>query len=125
MKDEVSGLLDAILVGDAQATNEVTVATTVIEGLIKSDDADRPYVIERLEKIKAHPGNLTENKVLGKEILEKLATNNNISTEDKLLIRSQLLVITSGGEESVSSEAKDQLAQEQTSTGSGILGFIK
>lgn len=63
-KKELSDLLDLILVGDAQATNEISVASRVIDGLIKSDDPNRDTIMERLEKIKAHPGNLTENKTL-------------------------------------------------------------
>jgi hypothetical protein len=51
-------------VGDAQATNEISVASKVIEGLIKADNPDRDYIIERLEQIKAHPANLAENKLL-------------------------------------------------------------
>jgi hypothetical protein len=63
-KDDLSKLIDIILVGDAQATNEISVASKVIEGLIKADNPDRDYIIERLEQIKAHPANLAENKLL-------------------------------------------------------------
>jgi hypothetical protein len=68
---------------------------------VRADNPNRDYIIERLEKIKAHPGNLTENKTLGQEILEKIKDDSKISNEDKLLIKSQLQIIINGGQESV------------------------
>ncbi len=122
-KQELSDLLDLILVGDAQATNEITVAGRVIDGLIKSDDPNRDAIMERLEKIKAHPGNLTENKTLWQEILALIKDDAKISNEDKLLIRSQLLVIVNGWQESVPEQSQTEVAQE-TSASSWILWFI-
>ena len=123
IKKEFSDILDIILVGDAASTNEISVASRVIEWLIQIDDPDHDYTIERLEKIKAHPANLTENKILGQEILEKIKTNSKLSNGDKLLIRSQMLVIVNGGQESVSAEATNALVVEAP-IWSGILGFV-
>lgn len=123
LKLELSSLIDTILVGDAQATNEITVASQVIDWLVKVTNPDRAYIIERLEKIKAHPGDLSANKILGKEILEKIQSDSSMSNEDKLIIRSQMLVIVNGGQESVTQEDTDQIASS-SSFGSGILGFI-
>jgi hypothetical protein len=36
------------------------------------NNPDRGYIIEKLEKIKAQPGNLAGNKLLGEEILRKI-----------------------------------------------------
>lgn len=122
-KTELSSLIDTILVGDAQATNEITVASQVIEWLIKIGNPNRDYIIERLEKIKTHPGSLSENKILGKEILEKVQADTSMSNEDKLIIRSQMLVIVNGGQESVSAEDTTTIVSD-ISSGGGILGFI-
>jgi hypothetical protein len=65
---------------------------------------------------------LSENRILGKEILQAIETDPNISTENKLLIKSQLLTIINGGQESVPS---GELAQLETPVvGSGVMGFM-
>lgn len=122
-KEELSNIIDLTLVGDAQAMNEISIASHVIEGLIPSENTNRAAILERLEKIKSNPANLTENKVLGKEILEFIETDTSISNENKLLIKSQLLTIVNGGQESISEEEKNALVESSSSTG-GIIGFI-
>lgn len=122
-KTELSGIIDLILVGDAQATNEISVASRVIEWLIPSDSANRTYIMERVEQIKAHPGKLAENKVFGKEILEKIQGDTTISTENKLIIKSQLLTIVNGGQENIPEGDLSAIVKEKETSGS-ILGFI-
>jgi PKD repeat protein len=123
-KGEMSSLIDLILVGDAQATNEVSVASRVIEWLIKLDNPDRDYIIERLEKIKSHPGNLTENTTLWEEILKKVQTDTSLSNEDKILLKSQLKIIVSGGSENVPVDPiKD--GDTPSKSGNGVIGFMK
>jgi PKD repeat protein len=123
-KDDLSSMIDTILVWDAQATNEISVASRVIEGLIKTDNPNRDYVIERLEKIKAHPGSLSDNKSLGKEILEKIETDGSLSTEDKLLLKSQLLIIINGWQDSVPEEETSSIEEELNNSSGGVVGFI-
>ncbi len=122
-KAELSSIIDLILVWDAQATNEISVASHVIEWLIATDSANRAYILDRLERIKAHPGKLAENKVFGKEILEKIQTDASISTENKLIIKSQLLTIVNGGQESIPEGDLSQIVKEKEAS-NGILWFI-
>ena len=118
-KDTFSRIIDIILVGDAQATNEISVAIRVIDGLIPIDNPNRAYIIERIEKIKANPANLADNKILGKEILQKIQEDTTISTENKILIKNQLLTIINGGQGNVSDNDTADLANE-SSSGSSI-----
>jgi hypothetical protein len=123
MKKDLSDIIDLILVGDAQSTNEISVASHVIEWLISPTNPNRTYIIERLEQIKSHPAKLSENKLLGKEILTKIQEDTSLSTENKILIKSQLLTIVNGGQESIP-EADTKKLTEESVTWSGILWFI-
>jgi PKD repeat protein len=122
-KTELSDIIDVILVWDAQATNEISVAGHVIEWLVPIANPNRPYIIERLEQIKAHPGSLAENKILGKEILQKIQEDTTITTENKLLIKSQLLTIVNWWQENVPESEVTKMVQESEQN-SSILGFI-
>ena len=121
-KDELSTLIDLILVWDASANDEVTVATRVIESLISTENPDRWVIIEKLEMIKSHPGNLELNKWLGSEILELVKNDSSIEDRYKLIIRSQLQVIINGGQASI--PEWEEIIPEDPTPG-GILGFIK
>jgi PKD repeat protein len=123
MKKDLSDIIDIILVGDAQSTNEISVASRVIEWLISPTNSNRAYIIERLEQIKSHPAKLAENKILGKEILTKIQEDTSISTENKILIKSQLLTIVNGWQESIPESDTKKLTEESV-TWSGILWFI-
>ena len=118
-KDTFSRIIDIILVGDAQATNEISVAIRVIDGLIPIDNPNRSYIIERIDKIKSNQANLADNKILGKEILQKIQEDTTISTENKILIKNQLLTIINGGQGNVSDNDTADLANE-SSSGSSI-----
>lgn len=74
--------------------------------------------MERIEQIKAHPGKLAENKVFGKEILEKIQADTAISTENKLIIKSQLLTIVNGGQESIPEGDLSRIVKEKETSGS-------
>ena len=102
-KKELSGIIDSILVGDANATDEVTVATRVIESLVSSTNPNHNTIIEKLESIKSHPNNLKENKTLASEILALIKDDTSLEDKYKLLIRSQLQIILNGWQESISS----------------------
>ena len=90
----------------------------MIDGLIPIDNPNRAYIIERIEKIKANPANLADNKILGKEILQKIQEDTTISTENKILIKNQLLTIINGGQGNVSDNDTANLADESSSGGS-------
>lgn len=68
----------------------------MIESLIPSENANKATIIEKLESIKSHPGNLTENKALGTAILELIKNDTSIDDKYKLIIRSQLQIIVNG-----------------------------
>ncbi len=120
-KEEISKLIDTILVGDAQSTDEVTVAIKVIESLIPVTSTNHATIIEKIEAIKSHPDNLTLNKELGKSILEMVQKDSTIDEKYKLMIRSQLSIIVNGGQASVPAS---EIPEEVSSTSGGILGFI-
>jgi PKD repeat protein len=122
-KEEMSKQIDIILVGDAQATNEISVASRVIEWLVKTDSPDREYIIERLEQIKAHPASLSENKILWKEILQKIEDDSDLSNADKLLLKSQLQIIINGWQDSI--PESEVVQPTPISSWSSFLGFIK
>lgn len=119
-KETLSNIIDAILVGDAASTDEVTVATKVIESLIPTNNPNRSVILEKLESIKSHPGNLSENKILGSTILELIKNDSSIEDKYKLLIRSQLQVIINGGQQNV----PETEVVSDSGTSSGILGFF-
>lgn len=119
-KETLSNIIDAILVGDAASTDEVTVATKVIESLIPTNNPNRATILEKLEAIKSHPGNLSENKILGSAILELIKNDSSIEDKYKLLIRSQLQVIINGGQQNV----PETEVVSDSGTSSGILGFF-
>lgn len=121
VKEEISKLIDTILVGDAQSTDEVTVATKVIESLIPATSTNRTTIIEKVEAIKSHPDNLTLNKELGKSILEMVQSDSTIDEKYKLMIKSQLQIIVNGGQASI---PPSSVTTEPTSDSSWMLGFI-
>ena len=94
-QQEISELIDALLVGDAQSADQVTIATKLIQDLIPESNPNYAAVKERTDAIASHPTNLEENRRLGKEILEIIQNDNTIDDKYKITIRDQLLVITS------------------------------
>ena len=122
-KKELSWIIDSILVGNANATDEVTVATQVIASLIPQNNPNRASIIEKLESIKSHPSNLKDNKALGSEILSLIKNDASIEDKYKLLIRSQLQVIVNGGQ--ASTPPPDATLSGESSENSGILDFVR
>jgi PKD repeat protein len=120
-KTEFSRTIDGLLVGDAQSTDEINLATKVIEWLIPTESPNRQKILDNLAMIASHPQSLAENKVLAQEILSLVKTDASISDKYKIHIKNQLLIILSGGQSSVSPTSVDTTEQ---SIGWGILGFI-
>lgn len=119
-KKELSSIIDNILVGNANATDEVTIATQVIESLIPMNNPNRAKIIEKLESIKSHPSSLQDNKVLGKEILGLIEFDTSIEDKYKPIIKAQLQTILSGGQASVPTP----VISWEISSWSGIWAFI-
>lgn len=121
-KKELSSLIDTILVGDASAIDEITVATRVIESLIPLSNTNRAAIIEKLETIKSNPTKLSENKKLWSEILTFIQDDATIEVKYKNIIKSQLQIIISGGQGSVPDGSSWPGSSEPSG---GILGFMK
>lgn len=123
-KKSLSDMINTILVWNAQAANEVNVASQVISGIIPVKDENRESILSKLEEIKGHPNDLANNKIIGKSILDIVKTDSNIPDGDKILIKSQLSIIINGGQASV--PVSETIATSQSWGGifSNILWFI-
>ncbi len=119
-KAAITSIIDALLVGDAIATDEVTLATKLIQDLIPESSTNRATILDKLTEISSHPNDIEKNRVLGKEILELVKNDATIEDKYKIHIKNQLLVIINGGQNSIPTEE----VEEESSAGSGILGFV-
>lgn len=63
-KSAITIVIDNLLVGDAVSTDEITIASKLIQDLIPSTSTNRTAILEKLEEISSHPSNLEENRVL-------------------------------------------------------------
>lgn len=94
-KNSISSVIDALLVGDAQTTDQITIATKLIRDLIPEKSANYKTLTEKIDAIASHPSNIEENKKLWKEILALVQNDPTIEDQYKIHIRNQLLLITS------------------------------
>lgn len=122
-KQQISQTIDALLVWDAVSTDEVTLATKLIDSLIPISSPNREVILQKLSAISSHPSLLEENKILGKEILELVKDDTTIEDAYKIHIKNQLLIIINGGQSSIPSS--EVTPTEDPEAGGGILGFIK
>lgn len=113
-KIAMSAIVDALLIGDAVSTDEVTLASKLIQDLVPIDSPNRATIIEKLNAISSHPSDIESNKILGKEILELVKNDTSIEDKYKLHIRNQLLIIINGGQASIPSGE----VETESSTGS-------
>lgn len=120
-KIAMSAIVDNLLIGDAISTDEVTLATKLIEDLIPEASQNRAIILEKLAAISSHPGDIEENKTLGKEILELVKNDTTIEDKYKIHIKNQLLIIINGWQASVPVEE----VEETSSSWGSIIGFIK
>ncbi len=124
-KTKISKIIDELLIGDAQVTDEVGIAAILIRDLIPKESPNHAVLIAKLAEIESHPTLLDTNKKLGKEMLVLIETDATIPDKYKGHIKNQLLVIINGGSASI----KDNSGSSGTtvveeSSGSWILGFI-
>ncbi len=124
-KIKLSKVVDDLLIGDSQVTDEVAIAVRLIRDLIPAESPNHDILIAKLAEIESHPTLLTENKKLGKEMLVLIETDATIPDKYKVHIKNQLSIIVSGGSASVTSETSGSTTVSDTpTTGGGILGFI-
>ena len=119
-KSSISSIIDMLLTGDATSTDEITLATKLIQDLIPQTSPNRTTILEKLTIIASHPSDLVENKKLGNEILELVKTDTSIEDKYKLHIRNQLRIIINGGQSSIPSGE----VEESSTSGGGIFGFV-
>lgn len=124
-KVKISKIIDELLIGDAQVTDEVGIAAILIRDLIPKESPNHDVLLEKLTEIESHPTLLDANKKLGKEMLVLIETDGTIPDKYKWHIKNQLLVIINGGSASITTNSGSETKEEVTSTWWGwILGFI-
>ena len=99
-KQTLSQIIDELLVGQTNSTNEISVAIALIRNLIPENSPNYASIREKLDQIESHPTNIEENKKIGQEVLELVLNDPTIDDKYKLHIKNQFLVITSGGSNS-------------------------
>jgi PKD repeat protein len=120
-KENIGTIIDALLIGDARAIDEVTVAATLIQWLVPDASPNKVNIKEKLDMILAHPGLLDQNKILGQDILKMVEWDTSIDTKYKLHIKNQLQVIIYGWQQSV---PESSTSWEAETGSSGILDFV-
>ncbi len=124
VKSKLSKIVDELLIGDAQVTDEVGVAAILIRDLIPKESPNHDVLLEKLTEIESHPTLLDINKKLGKEMLVIIETDTTIPDKYKGHIKNQLLVIINGGSASIPENTWSGNVVEDNSTNGGIFGFI-
>jgi PKD repeat protein/type IV secretory pathway VirB2 component (pilin) len=114
--------VDALLVGDSESTDEITIAAKLIEWLIPETSENRTSVLEKLTAIKSHPQLISENKVLAKDILKLIENDSSIESKYKLHIKNQLQIIVNGWQGDVTEGATT--TEPSVTTSWGILWFV-
>ena len=119
----MSKVVDELLIGDAEVTDEVGIAVVLIKDLIPAESPNHDTLLAKLAEIETHPTLLDANKKLGKEMLQLIETDATIPDKYKIHIKNQLLIIINGGSKSIATtESTGATTKEDTtSTDSGIL----
>ncbi|MBX9809839.1 PKD domain-containing protein [Candidatus Gracilibacteria bacterium] len=124
MKVKMSKVIDELLVGDAEVTDEIGIAALLIRDLIPKESPNQAELLAKLSEIESHPTLLDTNKKLGKEMLVLIETDSTIPDKYKGHIKNQLLVIINGGSKSIQIETETPEKTPEVTTSNGIMGFI-
>ena len=100
-KAKISKVVDELLIGDSQTTDEVGIAVHLIRDLIPKESPNHDLLIAKLAEIESHPTLLDSNKKIGKEMLTLIETDTTIPDKYKVHIKNQLSIIVNGGSASV------------------------
>ncbi|EKE27985.1 MAG: hypothetical protein ACD_3C00111G0002 [uncultured bacterium (gcode 4)] len=101
LKDEFYNLLEWFLVTQNQAKDEVSLAAKVLKSLIPKTNPNYEQIVKNIDEILSHPTNTKLNKDLGTFILDSIKNDENIPNKDKVIIKSQLLVIIYGSQKNI------------------------
>jgi PKD repeat protein len=123
-KGKLTKIIDDLLIGDAQVTDEVGIAAILIKDLIPKESPNHDVLIAKLAEIESHPTLLDTNKKLWKEMLVLIETDSTIPDKYKWHIKNQLLVIINWGITSIPTTKTETWETIATSNDTWILGFI-
>lgn len=124
-KGKISKVIDELLIGDAQVTDEIGIAAILIRDLIPAESPNHDVLLAKLEEIESHPTLLDVNKKLGKEMLVLIENDTTIPDKYKWHIKNQLLIIINGGTPSVTTTNSGSWEETTPkSSESGIFSFI-
>ena len=123
-KMKLSKVVDELLIGDSQVTDEVAIAVRLIRDLIPAESPNHDVLIAKLAEIESHPTLLTENRKLGKEMLVLIETDTTIPDKYKVHIKNQLSIIVNGGSVSATDPTGSGAIVDTPATSGGIFGFI-
>lgn len=103
-KSAITTVINDLLSGESQATDDITLAARLISGLV-SKSPNAPTLIEKLTAIESHPQSFEENLTLAKEVFDVVQSDTSIDDDTKGYIYNQLSVIKSGGTQNVPQES--------------------
>lgn len=121
-KAEFSQVIDELLIGDANTTNTVTVATTLIKNLLPPNSANYNDMVAKIDAIASHPTDREANRALGQELLVLIQQEprENLSDDYKSIIRQQLQLIIANGD----ANAVQTTEAAKSSSSGGIMGVL-
>ena len=122
-KAKLSKVVDELLIGDAQVTDEIGIAVHLIRDLIPAESPNHDILLAKLAEIESHPTLLDANRKLGTEMLVLIETDTTIPDKYKVHIKNQLSIIVNGGSASIPTDTGSGTTVDSSSS-SGILGFI-
>ena len=85
-KDNIIHLIDALIIGEARAMNDVEVALSVLRNLIP-DDNKYDDIRKIIDEIESNPADRENNRTLGKQILESIQNDTTIDDKYKVIIK--------------------------------------
>lgn len=123
IKEKISTTIDELLVGEATSTNAVTVATTLIKNLLPTNSANYNQMVEKIDAIASHPSDREKNRQIGQELLVLIQQepSENLADNYKSIIRQQLKLIVSSGEDTSVEPAANN---PNASSSGGIMGTL-
>lgn len=102
-KVSISTVINDLLSGESQSTDDITLAVKLIRGLT-SKSSNASTLEEKLSAIESHPQSFEANLILAKEIFDVIQKDSSVDDETKKYIYNQLSVIKNGGGQNIPEE---------------------